>query len=115
MIFVCRIDLHESIAAVEEHDWSQNMELEGCDAAKKDEDFDDVLDLMIQEALSLDVEDALSMEQIEDEFCESLEKAFQEEEAERRKHDSLVVGQAEANHVGLLMTMMFFLCGTMKL
>ena len=55
------------------------------DEAIQDEDFDDVLDLMIQEAWSLDAEDALSMEHIEDEFCESLEKAFQEEEVERRR------------------------------
>ena len=53
MISCLQDDLHESIVAVEEHDWSQNMELEGCDAAKQDEDFDDVLDLMIQEALSI--------------------------------------------------------------
>ena len=56
------------------------MELEGCDDAMQGEDFDDSMDFMIQEALSVDTDGGLSVEQIEDEFCEGLEMAFQEEE-----------------------------------
>ena len=88
-------------AVVEEHDWSSEYRnFEGCDDAMQGKNFDEGMDFMSQEALSVDADGGLSMEQIEDEFCEGLEMAFQEDEIESKETRSLVVGQAEANHVG---------------